>query len=151
MKKVKGNTATTLDGEEQYQIDITERKIAEEKLRQSEEKYRLIVETANEGIWLIDKDSKTSLVNDQMANMLGFTKEEMAGVSLFEFMDAEGKNIAEKLIGRRKLGIKEVHDFRFLRKDGKNIWASLKTSHVFDKSGKNAGDVDFLTRYERHI
>lgn len=145
MKRATGSTATTLDGEKKCHIDINERKIAQEKLRQSEEKYRLIVETANEGIWLIDKDSKTSYVNDRMADMLGFTKEEMAGVSLFDLMDVEGKNIAEKLIRRRKLGIKEVHDFRFLRKDKKYIYASLKTSPVFDKNNNYVGALAMVT------
>ncbi len=54
-----------------YVHDITERKQMEETLRESEEKYRTIVETANEGIWVVDAERKTTYVNNKMAEMLG--------------------------------------------------------------------------------
>ncbi len=60
-------------------IDITERKKAEEKLRESEEKYRNIVETANEGIVTIDSEGKVTYVNRKMADMVGYRFEEIIG------------------------------------------------------------------------
>src|SRR6516165_2870414 len=51
--------------------DITERKRAEEAVRGSELRYRRIVETTNEGVWLLDSNLQTSYVNRQMAEMLG--------------------------------------------------------------------------------
>ncbi len=56
--------------------DITERKKAEEKLRESEEKYRNIVETANEGILITDNEDIITYVNKKCADMLGYTPEE---------------------------------------------------------------------------
>jgi len=50
--------------------NITARHLAEEALRESEEKYRCIVETADEGIWMIDTEGKTTFVNQKMADML---------------------------------------------------------------------------------
>ena len=90
-------------------MDITERKTAEDALRVSEEKYRQIVETAQEGIWMIDAQSHTSFVNNRMAEMLGYTKEEMLGKHLYAFMDDEGRNISERNIERLKKGIAEDH------------------------------------------
>jgi hypothetical protein len=58
-------------------VDITERKRAEEALRESEEKYRRIVETANEGIWALDADARITFVNRRMAEMLGYSPEEL--------------------------------------------------------------------------
>ncbi len=52
--------------------DITERRRVEEKLRESEEKYRNIVETANEGITLIDSENIITFVNKKMTDMLGY-------------------------------------------------------------------------------
>ena len=49
--------------------DITERKRVEEKLRESEEKYRNIVETANEGIWILDAETRSTYVNEKMAKI----------------------------------------------------------------------------------
>jgi len=71
-------------------IEISDRKQAEEALRESEEKYRCIVDTADEGIWMIDAESKTTFANQKMADMLGYTTDEMMGKTLFDFMDEEG-------------------------------------------------------------
>ena len=54
--------------------DITERKHAEKALQESEVKYRRIVDTANEGIWTLDQDTRTSIVNARMAEILGYQK-----------------------------------------------------------------------------
>lgn len=59
--------------------DITERKRSEEGLRESEAHYRRILETASEGIWMFDADSRTTFANDRIAQMLGYTVEEMLG------------------------------------------------------------------------
>jgi len=59
--------------------DITERRRAEEALGESEEKYRNIVETANEGIWVVDAERRTTYVNSKMAEMLGYSVHEMIG------------------------------------------------------------------------
>jgi PAS domain-containing protein len=69
--------------------DITESKKAEEGLRESERHYRQILETASEGIWMFDVDSKTTFANSRIAEMLGYTVEEMLGRSLFDFMDED--------------------------------------------------------------
>jgi PAS domain S-box-containing protein len=111
--------------------DITERKLSEQKIIDSEERYREIVETAQEGIWVIDENSYTTFVNDHMALMLGYEKEEMKGKHLFEFIDSKNRVLAEINISRRKLGIREQHDFSFLTKDNKPITTSVKTNPIF--------------------
>ncbi len=50
---------------------IAERRRAEEQLAASRERYQLLVETANEGVWVIDRDHRTTFVNQAMAEMLG--------------------------------------------------------------------------------
>ena len=96
--------------------DITERKRLEVNLRESEEKYRRIVETAQEGIWTLDTSVKTSYVNSRMAQILGYTAKEMLGRHLFDFMDAPARIEAEKCLERLKQGILETLDFRFSRR-----------------------------------
>ncbi|WP_293148995.1 MULTISPECIES: PAS domain S-box protein [unclassified Microcoleus] len=119
--------------------NITARQLAEEALRESEEKYRCIVETADEGIWMIDAEGKTTFVNQKMADMLGCTVEEAIGQSLFAFMDAEGIAIAQANLNRRSQGIREQHDFKFLRRDGSELWAMLSTNPLPDKEGRYIG------------
>lgn len=140
------NNAFIFEKQEQLIKERTdELQAANMSLKESEEKYRRIVETANEGIWMIDKECNTSFVNNRMAEMLGYSKEEMIGKSLFDFMDEEGKIIAEENVERRKLGIKEDHDFKFLRKDGTYIWTSLKTSPFFNDSNIYNGALAMVT------
>jgi len=121
--------------------DITERRKPQQELEQSEKKYRQLVETINEGIWAIDKDSNTTFVNPRMAEMLGYTIEEMIGKHLFAFMDERGVEIAKYNLERRQQGIKEQHDFEFLRKDGMLIYAILETSPIIDDKGDYAGAI----------
>ena len=96
------------------------------------EKYKLIVESTREGVWIIDAENKTDYVNQNMANMLGYSIDEMLGRPLFDFMDEEGKADALIKIERRKDGIHEQHDFRFVCKDGSNLWAIVETSPILD-------------------
>lgn len=125
--------------------DITEQKRAESALRESEERYRRIVETAEEGIWVIDAESNTSFVNRKMADMLGYTEEEMLGQSLDMFMDIEGQAIAAENVERRRAGISEQHDFKFRRKDGTQFWALIGTNPILDDHGQYMGALAMVT------
>jgi len=119
--------------------DITERKRSEEVLRESEEKYRQLVDLAQEGIWAIDADGKTSYVNPRMAEILGYTVDEMQGAHLFSFMDEAGKVIAAKDLERRRQGIKEDHEFEFITKGGTRVYATLSTTPITDEGGAYKG------------
>ncbi len=121
--------------------DITERKLAEDALRESEEKYRTLVELAQEGIWVIDKEGRTSFVNPNMAKMLGYSPEEMEDIHIFDFMDDQVKDQAEKNLDRRQQGIAEQHDFEFIHKDGRRIYTALATSPILDKNGNYEGAI----------
>jgi len=124
--------------------DLTERNKAEEQIRESEERYRQIVETAHEGIWVIDTNNLTSFVNERMAQMLGYTRNEMLGKHLFDFMGEEDKNISEHYLQRRHQGITEEHEFKFKTKEGQVLWALLSTNPI-EKSGKYVGALAMVT------
>ncbi len=121
--------------------DITEAIKAQEELRKSEEKYRDIVHLIQEGIWMVDSESKTTFVNEEMAKILNYTREEMLGRHLFEFMDAEGLKITKKMIQRRKKGIEETFDFKFKTKEGEDRWTILNTRPIMDSKGKYLGAI----------
>ena len=117
----------------------------EEALRESEERYRRMIETASEGIWVIDANHETTFVNARMANMLGHTVDEMVGISLLSFMDDEGRTIAEASLARRRQGFVERRDFKFVCKDGTALWAIVSTTPIFDRWGRYAGALCMLT------
>jgi len=62
-------------------FDISNQKDYEEKLRKSDGRYRNIVETAQEGIWLIDRNNCTIFVNQRLSKMLGYSIDEIIGQS----------------------------------------------------------------------
>ncbi|MFM9266256.1 PAS domain S-box protein [Tychonema sp. BBK16] len=123
------------NGHHCFMKDITDRKLTETALQESESKYRQIVELAEEGIWVIDSNARTTYVNRAIARMLGYSELEMFGRSLFDFMDAEEKQKALDNVERRKQGMGEKHEFKFKTKDGKDIWTYLSTSPVLDERG----------------
>ncbi len=125
--------------------DITATRESEAALRDSEERYRRIVEIAEEGIWTIDAQANTTFVNPKMARMLGYEVEEMWMRPLDDFMDEEGRTIAQANISRRKQGIAEQHEFKFLRKDGSELWTSLSASPIIDSAGAYAGSLAMIT------
>jgi PAS domain S-box-containing protein len=119
--------------------EIEARRSAEEALRESEARYRRIVETAEEGIWTIDAEAQTSFVNPKMADMMGYAAEEMRGRPLLDFMDDEWRTIAQEKLARRQQGIAEEHEFKFLRKDGSELWALLSANPIHDADGAYTG------------
>ncbi len=127
---------TALAGQAAIAVD---RAKAIEALRESEEKYRTIIETANEGIWTLDASGKTNYVNAHMAQMLGYTEEEMLGRYLFDFMDKDAHIEVETYLERLKNGSKEVHDFKLSRKDGTCLYTIFSTSPIFDARGEYTG------------
>ena len=122
-----------------------ERQQAEEKLRSSEERYRRIVDTANEGIWLVDETSRITFVNRRMAKMLGYSAEEMTGRSTSDFMEVEATEEANRRLNRRRAGIAEQFDFPFRRKDGSELWGIVSTTPMQDEGGRFAGALGMVT------
>ena len=125
--------------------DITERKQEEEEHRKSEAMYRRIVETAQEGIWTIDENEKTNFVNKKIAEILGYTQQEMLGKGLYDFMDEEGKAYAITCMERRRAGAKEKLDIRYVTKDGNNVWTNISANPIFDEAGNYKGALAMIT------
>ncbi|WP_199534493.1 putative bifunctional diguanylate cyclase/phosphodiesterase [Janthinobacterium sp. BJB426] len=114
-------------------------------LERSEERFRRIVHSAEEGIWEIDAQALTSFVNPKMAHMLACQIEDMLGQPLAAFMDDEGRAILERNIARRQDGIVERHEFKFQRRDGSTLWATLATNPIFDSGGTYLGALALVS------
>ncbi len=125
--------------------ELNERKKAEEALRASEGKYKNIVETANEGIWVIDKENKTTFVNRKLAQMLGFEVVEMLGRSIFEFIESADITQTPGNLEYRKQGTSAIHEFKFLKKNGESVWTLLNMTPLLDKDGNHQGALAMLT------
>jgi len=121
------------------------RRRSQERLRAGEEKYSKLLESAQEGIWVIDGQERTTYANPGMANMLGCTVQEMAGKSLFDFMDESGRQITLDNLDKRRAGVSERHVFELLAKDGHRVYTRMSTSPIFSEEGLYAGALAFVT------
>ncbi len=119
--------------------DVTKRKEAEEKLRESEEKYRNIVETANKGILITDNEAIITYVNQKIVDMLRYTLEKVIGRPIWDFISEEYKPIVKLNLEKRGQGISESYELKLLRKDGSPLWTLLNAKPLFDKEGKYRG------------
>ncbi len=134
--------------------DISALRAAEHELQATEKKYQHLFTIAMEGFWVIDPSAKTILANPRMAEMLGYTSEEMAGRSLFEFMDGESKELINMLLRPRKSGMSEKHEITFVKKDGSALYALLHATPIMDPDGSYSGalacvaDISDRKRYE---
>jgi PAS domain S-box-containing protein len=121
--------------------DITERKRIEEVLRESEEKYRTILENIEDGYYEVDLNGNFTFFNDSMCRMLGYPKEELMGMNDRQFTDKEN---ARKLFqtfnkvygtGQPLKGT----DWELIRKDGTRRCIESSVSLKRDSSGKPIG------------
>ena len=134
-------------------IDLSERVAAEEARRSQEEQYRLIVESTQQGVWLIDADSVTTFVNPAVGAMLGHPIEEILGKHIFDFMDGDARAMAEGHLVRRRDGIRDRHPFRLRHASGRDVWIEVDSSPLTDADGEYSGAITLLTDVteERHI
>lgn len=107
--------------------------------------YRRLLETSEEGIWMIDASCRTVFANQKVAGMLGYTVEEMLGASLHSFLFREDWERISAKIERRRQGVKEQIESVYRRKDGSRVWAIVSTAPVFDDLGQYAGALAMLT------
>src|SRR3977135_2567724 len=87
--------------------DISAHLVAERELRASEGRYRQLLDAAYEGVWRIDSELVTDYVNQSMAEMLGYSVEEMLGRGLSDFLDEEGTRRAQASNLRQGAGAME--------------------------------------------
>ncbi len=125
--------------------EVIQRAEAENQLRQSEARYRRLVETCGEGVWEIDEHSCTTYVNRRMAEMLGYTPEQMMGQHLFTFMSESERAQAAANVQRRQSGIAEQHEFVFQHNDGHPVYTLINTAPVFTEDGRYAGALALIS------
>src|SRR5205823_1015509 len=124
---------------------LEERGQMEAALRASEERYRTIIQTANEGIWLIDTEAHTLYANERMAEMLGATPAEIASQTVLDFVFPEDESEGRARIGSNLQGHFEQFAFRFRRKDGSVLYTMAATSPVRDGAGNIVGALGMFT------
>ncbi|MBW4687152.1 MAG: response regulator [Komarekiella atlantica HA4396-MV6] len=122
-----------------------ERQRAEDSLQKSEARYRRIVDTSYEGIWMIDSQARTEFVNQRISEMLGYTAEEMFGRAIFDFMDQTDGIVAQQKLEWLKQEGNDLKEGRLRCKDGSYIWALISARAISSEQGEFLGAIAMLT------
>jgi PAS domain S-box-containing protein len=121
--------------------DISERKMVEEALRESDERYQTILNTIEDGYFEIDLAGNFTFFNDAMARILGYPKDEMMGMNYQVYM---GQSVADHVYrtfnqvyrtGEANRGF----DWKLSRKDGSECWVSVSVVLILDGKGRAVG------------
>ncbi len=151
-----GGLVVSVVGEKMRRSRIHERRQTEELAtanaasRESEEKYRYIVETATEGIVMADANARMIFVNDRWSEIFGYSLEEAQQVTLFDLVFPEDVAQMRERWESRKRGRKERYEFRFRRKDGSPVWALSGVAPRLDSEGRFLGTLVMVTDITKH-
>ncbi|MDQ3051008.1 MAG: PAS domain S-box protein [Bacteroidota bacterium] len=120
--------------------NINQRKLAEKRIQQSEDAYKLLLETINEGVMFIDNENKIRFANRKFTETTGFDEDELKGVDFSKLLIAEdpyhGRNIVGELLSRE-----EPVEIHLKTKSGQIVWFQLKASPLMDENGAVAGSL----------
>jgi PAS domain S-box-containing protein len=123
------------------QFTINQRSAAEAALRESEEKFRNIIETAPDGYYEVDMDGNFTFFNDSMCKILGYSRDELATMNQSKSMDeinaSNLTNIFNKVLETR-LPTKSV-DWVLTNKDGSKRFVESSVSLISDPKGEPIG------------
>jgi PAS domain S-box-containing protein len=125
--------------------DVTRRKQAEEALRESEERLKTILATANEGFWLIDNETRTVNVNDAMCALLDRAREEILGMKVFDFLDDENQAVLKEQIRLRQTGSADEYEMAVTRPDGTRVPCIVNATPLLDGNGEKIGSFALYT------
>lgn len=130
-----------------YLQDQTERKATELALAQSEVRYRSIIETTPAGVWMLNAKGNTTFVNQQMADMLGYSIDEMVGADILTFIDPADQAEARRCMQRQQ----GKYSLKFRCKDSTVRWTSVSATPLWDPLGDYAGCIGLITDISQMI
>jgi two-component system, cell cycle sensor histidine kinase and response regulator CckA len=125
-------------------IDVSAKKDAQKALRKSEEKYRLVVENANEAI-TVAQDGKLKFFNSRMIEMVGYSREEISSMQFNSFIHPEDRKMVDERHQRRLEGenIVNNYEFRVNKKNGDIIWVEINVVRI--EWNNKPATLNFLT------
>jgi len=134
----------------QFMRDVSDRKKIEKALRQSEKRYRMLVDTMSEGLGVQDENGVWIYVNDRFCEMLGYPRDEMIGRRLTDFLGETDWSIYQEQVAKRRKG--EVGSYRisWLNRDGLRISTRVSPKAIFDEQGQFKGSFAVITDMTEH-
>jgi len=125
--------------------DITERRLAEKALKESEARFRMLVETMDQGLIQTDEKHITNYVNARFCQMLGRSAQELLGRPGDSFLDEANRRILMEQRARRRKGERGPYELTYLRADGEKVPTIVSPTPLFDEQGNFRGSFAVIT------
>jgi len=116
--------------------DITERKLAVDALRQSEKRYRSLVETLHEGLVIADADENINFANFAFCKMIGYSKDEIYGLNMRDIVREESFQKILEETSKRKRGISSQYEIEIVQKGGETRNIRVSAAPGVDETGE---------------
>ncbi len=118
---------------------------SEKRLRQSEIKYRTLIERMNEGVVQMDNDTVILFVNERFCEMTGYSNQELIGNKFNEILlfDSKKDFLTEKNSGRNKIK-SDRYDLELKKKNESKLWVEVSSSSTSDDYGKVIGSINIF-------
>jgi PAS domain S-box-containing protein len=119
---------------------------SENALRETEERYRLLIETMNEGLGMVDNKGIRTFVNRKFCEMTGYPKEELIGYPAAKlYVEEENQKIFQEQRIKREKGEDDPYEIVITHKDGNKIQVLVSPKPVYDKDGQYVGSIAIFT------
>jgi PAS domain S-box-containing protein len=114
-------------------------------MQESEQRFKHLVDVAQEGIWVADDQGIITYVNPRMAELLGYQNGALLGHPVFDFIDDGSRTNAIRALTRSSAAGAETQDLRFRRKDGSELWGLVSATPILGRDGARVGMVGMVT------
>lgn len=130
---------------EQLRQEIAGCHWAKEELLDSGRRFRMLVETMNDGLALRDEHGRLTYVNNRLCEILDFERDEIIGHPVTDFLDEENRAVYAEQISRRERGSHDPYEMKWLRKDGSGVHTLMSPRPVYDTEGRIRGSFAIVT------
>ncbi len=121
--------------------DISERKRIGKELEESEERFRTLITTMSEGVWVTDSRDRTIFVNSALEEMLGYSEKELMGRLVTDFLSPDSWKNFEEVVKLRheKKSLSSTYDLTWIKKDGSPCITRISGTVLLDETEKIIG------------
>jgi diguanylate cyclase (GGDEF)-like protein/PAS domain S-box-containing protein len=125
--------------------DVTERKRADAALRESEQRFRTLLESMSEGLLQVDADDRILFVNNTICQMVGYTQEELVGTDWSRLLLDEGPDFVNSINRRRRRGTSDRYEIKLRKKSGETLWVIVGGAPILNAEGCMVGSLGVFT------